>query len=1456
MTERACRYYNLPSGCTNTRCSFAHIPTLKTLAATTTQASRDTRSLSPTDTFSRPRSATVGSGSNPRAPHGVCRVYWSSGRCPYGARCRHTHVEPGTPDTPNGFGSNPSAASPRSPPAPYSPSLSPTQELNRGFPSSPTRTTLFATSAPPRPPHEACTFYWNNGACHREFRCHYDHVTPSAVPLIDRGLLSDDRSDAGDIAQVVASVLATNTDSLFTLSKPLSPNEAHNRLRGYLADHFTFKWAQEVYDFWWALGSSNAFHADWKIEDGQLLMDAIATVGGNGLKRLQDIIQWPDISLHAGKSTKTMSFQRGFVPLLGYLSSDAVIHSTVYSNITTLYSLIHENFAKFSKTIEDNLNMALSAKSFNDPNKVHGHIGTINGVQLFKAIFTVLSEYLTRYKDAALTDTNLRNFVRNVAASYRKWSDGIMKTPPTFDDPWEGFQEEGSREFLTSYLTQKADTLLKIINGVTIDPTGHHGATKLKNGSDPILEELRHDYVGPGEHRPEGPRHDNDFVDIRAIQIIPTQEELLCDLPRFIPANIPGAPHPFPPDSMHRLLDVQFRLLREEMNTSYRRLGSVLSELGSKDQPLISQIMQGKGGILLDPDVYSGDMVIYTNIIPSDMKLSPHGLAVVFEVDQPPKGTRPLHWDGLSQTKLLWGTLVAFITRSESGATQNGIFFGVISGPPGERKDTPPGMPGRYEITVSFFDQALKSSLLRTLVHPHVGLPGTSILIEFAHQTLGLIPTCLETLRVEPTTFPFTRYLAHPGSGTLSSMRIRPPSYATAPGFTFELQSLLQDGRGQSLKLNVNDSASILAARQRLKKSGRFDVDQAKAVVDALTREVSVITGPPGTGKSFIGGEILRALIAKGTKPVLLALTNQALDSILRIIVDSDVTTNIVRLGWVAETDKLSEFCLGAKMSALGPQTRLYDAMSQERRQLKVIEAELAKLMKNILRRGAPAATLDHIMTSSNPRLKESLLSPPPWIQAIFHLKAALSNPKQSQNQKPGDDALFDFWRSFEDLILLEHHYTPSSSTPSTSLDVRNSSTYGFDGIDEFFARFGFAQRPECPCTDRSLRELLLASDIWSFSIMERTTLTMHLNELLEQSDTSLQSTLVNLQQKYTAVYERMTGIKEQICRQIMKDASLIASTSLDAQVMVIEDAGQMQEAHCLSNILPSLQHLIMIGDPQQLRPTLECRRLTVDDPDEGSRLFRFDDSLVTRLSRLGLPTSKLNTQYRMRPSISRLLRDTQYPALKDNRDLAKMGPVIGMSKDVFFLDQIRVEDEATEDVSGQIHSAVQHLKDLLLHLLRPQHYDEEGDIAVLLLSPDPFAYLRRGQNLEKQVARLIELDAHSSTSFDPLKGAQKAAEVKEKVYWRSVDNFPGQEAKVIILWLLEAKADEGGQSAHSSYSTEFAKARVNVALSRAREGLYILGDAQVLEGRSELWAQILKELRSEDAVGKEWPMK
>lgn len=46
------------------------------------------------------------------------------------------------------------------------------------------------------------------------------------------------------------------------------------------------------------------------------------------------------------------------------------------------------------------------------------------------------------------------------------------------------------------------------------------------------------------------------------------------------------------------------------------------------------------------------------------------------------------------------------------------------------------------------------------------------------------------------------------------------------------------------------------------------------------------------------------------------------------------------------------------------------------------------------------------------------------------------------------------------------------------------------------------------------------------------------------------------------------------------------------------------------------------------------------------------------------------------------------------------------------------------------------------------------------------------------------------------------------------------------------------------------------VALSRAREGLYILGNASNLSSRSEMWRSVISQLEEDNSVGDAFPVR
>jgi len=173
-----------------------------------------------------------------------------------------------------------------------------------------------------------------------------------------------------------------------------------------------------------------------------------------------------------------------------------------------------------------------------------------------------------RFKTALETYPQLNGLVEHLAGWFEVWATGVQSQPPTFQDP-----VTSNRETCTFTVQTLKETIERLC---TIIGREHHatGSKRIVRNK-PVLSEaektqallmrLEQTYDPPGDLRPDGPRHDNDFADIAQIRICPTSDELMCPVAPYLPVTVPGAPHHLPAGSMERHLDVHFRLLREDL---------------------------------------------------------------------------------------------------------------------------------------------------------------------------------------------------------------------------------------------------------------------------------------------------------------------------------------------------------------------------------------------------------------------------------------------------------------------------------------------------------------------------------------------------------------------------------------------------------------------------------------------------------------------------------------------------------------------------------------------------------------------------------------------------------------------------------------------------------------------------------------------------------------------------
>lgn len=421
------------------------------------------------------------------------------------------------------------------------------------------------------------------------------------------------------------------------------------------------------------------------------------------------------------------------------------------------------------------------------------------------------------------------------------------------------------------------------------------------------------------------------------------------------------------------------------------------------------------------------------------------------------------------------------------------------------------------------------------------------------------------------------------------------------------------------------------------------------------------------------------------------------------------------------------------------------------------------------------------------------------------------------------------------------------------------------------------------PTTDRPLSQLLELQtfwEIWSTSVVERRRLMEHwVRHILDHEVPKLE----RLQRSYREASDRLSALYGQAQLEVLKGAKVIGATTNGAakllpllgaaapRVAIVEEAGECLESHILCNLVPSIEQLILIGDPLQLRPHVENYALSLDS--SSGKLYRLDESLFERLVNAKLPYSLLHTQRRMRSTISHLIRKPLYPQLEDH-DVVKAYPDLkGFAHNVFFWSHSNPQDNQHRESASKTNTQEAMMTvDIVVHLIN-QGY-QPGDIAVL--SP----YLGQVKILKRMLAssRLeVELDERDVDELNRL--AEETGEDVEDltppkyetrtadrlVTLRSVDNFQGEEAKVVILSLVR-NVGSGNEDEHvpvflskaARASIGFMKSanRTNVALSRAKHGLLILGNAELFRQQSSMWQSVISTLEEEMAVGDALPLR
>lgn len=313
--------------------------------------------------------------------------------------------------------------------------------------------------------------------------------------------------------------------------------------------------------------------------------------------------------------------------------------------------------------------------------------------------------------------------------------------------------------------------------------------------------------------------------------------------------------------------------------------------------------------------------------------------------------------------------------------------------------------------------------------------------------------------------------------------------------------------------------------------------------------------------------------------------------------------------------------------------------------------------------------------------------------------------------------------------------------------------------------------------------------------------------------------------QKIERLKSRATELEIRINAELFGEARVIASTLAGSAsrllagqkfgTLFIDEAAQALEPACWIAIRRA-SRVVLAGDHCQLPPTVK----SIEALRGGlgttlmERIVRQKPDVVTLLK----------TQYRMNEQIMRFSSDWFYGGMVEAAPQIRFRGILDFDNPMAWIDTADVEgkEEFVGESFGRINRAeaqltLDTLQEYFTKIGKQRILDERIDVGVI--SP----YRAQVQLLRRLIKK--------KEFFKPYRGL---------ISVNTVDGFQGQERDIIVISLVRANAD--GQIGFLSDLR-----RMNVAITRARMKLIILGDVQTMT-RHPFYKKLyeyLMELRS-----------
>ncbi|KAL5942175.1 hypothetical protein ACKVV1_006881 [Pyricularia oryzae] len=521
----------------------------------------------------------------------------------------------------------------------------------------------------------------------------------------------------------------------------------------------------------------------------------------------------------------------------------------------------------------------------------------------------------------------------------------------------------------------------------------------------------------------------------------------------------------------------------------------------------------------------------------------------------------------------------------------------------------------------------------------------------------------------------------------------------------------------------------------RLKRNNvRFTPAQIDAIISGSQPGLTVIVGPPGTGKTDVATQIINNIYHNfpEQRTLLIAHSNQALNQLFTKIVALDIDErHLLRLGHGEE-----DLDAGGNFGKAG---RVESFLKNRDRYL----LEVTKLAVSI---GAPGAHGNSAETAGH---FNSVYVEPAWARFL----AFTDDPSLSAAEVA---AAFPFTDFFADAP--QPLFPPEGDREAVS-DIINGC---YRHISRIFAEL---------------------ADILPFEILRR------------EKDKA--NYLLTSEARIVAMTSTHAAIRR----------GEIASLGFKYDNVVVEEAAQITE---IESFIPlamqkpkaghnGLQRIVLCGDHLQNSPVIQNMAFR--------HYANLEQSLFSRLVRLGVPTISLDQQGRARPSIAKLYQ-WRYNNLGNLPHVETSDEFLtanaGFKYDYQF---INVPDYTGKGESEPSPHFIQNLG--------------EAEYAVAI-----YQYMRLLGYPANKISILTTYAGQRALVRDVLKHRCGRGQIfgLPKIV-TTVDKYQGEQNDYIILSLT--------RTARVGYLRDVR--RLTVALSRARLGLYVVGRRQVFESCPEL---------------------